>query len=58
MELENFMQQLNSVNHNKHPITFETIDAVRLKMRIKETNEETEGALVSVERVEGSVFDF
>jgi hypothetical protein len=43
MELENFMQQLNSNNFNKHLITFQIIDAVRLKMRVKETNEETEG---------------
>jgi hypothetical protein len=43
MELENLMQQLNSNNHNKHPIPFHVTDAVRLKMRVKETNEETEG---------------
>jgi hypothetical protein len=41
MELENLKQQLNSDNQNKHPITFQVIDAVRLKMRVKETNEET-----------------
>jgi hypothetical protein len=27
MELENLMQQLNSDNHNKHPIPFQVIDA-------------------------------
>jgi hypothetical protein len=43
MELENFMQQLNSDNHNKHPFPFQVIDAVRRKMRVKEPNEETEG---------------
>jgi hypothetical protein len=43
MELENLSQQLNSGNHNKHSIPFQVIDAVRLKMRVKETNEETEG---------------
>jgi hypothetical protein len=42
MALENFMQQFNSDNHNKHPIHFQIIDAVRLKMRVKETKEETE----------------
>jgi hypothetical protein len=26
MELENFMQQLNSDNHNKHPIPFQITD--------------------------------
>jgi hypothetical protein len=41
MELENLMQQLNSNNQNKHPIPFQVIDAVTLKMRVKETNEET-----------------
>jgi hypothetical protein len=41
MELENFMQQLNSDNRNKHPIPFQVIDAVSLMMRVKETNEET-----------------
>jgi hypothetical protein len=40
MELENLTQHLNSDNHNKHLITFQVIDAVRFKMRIKETNEE------------------
>jgi hypothetical protein len=35
------MQQLNSDNQNKHPIPFQVIDAVRLKMRDEETNEET-----------------
>jgi hypothetical protein len=43
MELENLMQQINSDNHSTHPITFQSIDAVRLMMRVKETNEETEG---------------
>jgi hypothetical protein len=42
MELENLMQQLNSNNYNKHPIPFQIIDAVRLEMRVKQTNEETE----------------
>jgi hypothetical protein len=41
MELENLMQHLNSDNQNKHPVPFQVIDAVRLKMRVKETNEET-----------------
>jgi hypothetical protein len=41
MELENLMQQLNSYNHNKHRIPFQIIDSVKLKMRVKETNEET-----------------
>jgi hypothetical protein len=39
-ELEKLMQQLNSDNQNKHSIPFQVIDAVRLKMRVKETNEE------------------
>jgi hypothetical protein len=43
MELENMMQHLNLYNRNKHPIPFQIIDAVRLKMRVKETNEETRG---------------
>jgi hypothetical protein len=43
MELENFMQHLNSNNRNKHSIPFQVIDAVRLKMRVKEMKEETEG---------------
>jgi hypothetical protein len=43
MELENLTQQLNSENQNKHPIPFQVIDAVRLKMRVKGTNEETKG---------------
>jgi hypothetical protein len=43
MELENFIQQLNSNNHKKHALPFQIIDAVRFKMRVKETNEETEG---------------
>jgi hypothetical protein len=42
MELDYFMQQLNSDNHNKNAIPFEIIDAVRLKMRAKETNEKPE----------------
>jgi hypothetical protein len=42
MELENLMQQLNSDKHNKHPIPFQITDAVRLKMKVKETNEEPE----------------
>jgi hypothetical protein len=37
------MQQLNSDNHNKYPIPFQITDAVRLKMRVKETNEEAKG---------------
>jgi hypothetical protein len=40
-ELENLTPQLNSDNHNKHPIPFQIIDAVRLKMRVKVANEET-----------------
>jgi hypothetical protein len=43
MELENLMQQRNSDNHNKHPIPLQINDAERLKMRVKETNEETKG---------------
>jgi hypothetical protein len=42
-ELENLMQQLNSDNHNKYPIPFHVIDAVKLKTRVKKKNEETEG---------------
>jgi hypothetical protein len=42
MEVENLMQQLNSDNSNKHPIRFQIIDAVTLKLRVKETNEETD----------------
>jgi hypothetical protein len=42
-ELENLMQQLNSDNHNKHPIPFQIIDTVRLKVTVKEKNEETKG---------------
>jgi hypothetical protein len=41
MELENLTQQLNSDNQNKHRIAFQVIDAFRLKMRVKETNEKT-----------------
>jgi hypothetical protein len=43
MELKNLTQQLNSDNLKKHPITFQNIDAARLKMRVKETNEGIEG---------------
>jgi hypothetical protein len=42
VELENLMQQLNSDNQNKHPIPFQIIDEIRLEMKVKETNEETE----------------
>jgi hypothetical protein len=45
MELENLMQQLNSDNHKIHLIPFQVTNAVRLKMRVKETNEETEGEI-------------
>jgi hypothetical protein len=38
MKLENLTQQLKSVDKKKHPIPFQVIDAVRLKMRVKETN--------------------
>jgi hypothetical protein len=41
MELENLMQQLNSDKHNKQPVPFQIIGAARLKMGVKETNEET-----------------
>jgi hypothetical protein len=41
MELENLTKQLNSDNQNKHPIPFHFTEAVRFKMRVKETNEET-----------------
>jgi hypothetical protein len=37
MELENLKQK-----QNKHPIPFQVTDAVRLQMRVRETNEETE----------------
>jgi hypothetical protein len=43
MELENFMQQLNSDYHSKHPIPFQITDAVILRMRVKETKKENEG---------------
>jgi hypothetical protein len=43
MELENLMQLLILDNQNKHPITFRVTDAVRLKKRVKEKNEEPEG---------------
>jgi hypothetical protein len=43
IELKNLTQQLDSDNQNKHPISFKVIDAVRLQMRVKETNVETEG---------------
>jgi hypothetical protein len=36
------MQQLNSDSRNKHPIHFHITDAVRLKMKVKDMNEETE----------------
>jgi hypothetical protein len=39
MELE-ILKQRNSDNHNKHPIRSQIIYAVRLKMRVKEKNEE------------------
>jgi dipeptidase len=42
MELENLMQHLNSDNYNKLPIPFQVINAVRLKMRVKETSEDFE----------------
>jgi hypothetical protein len=41
MEFKILMQQLNSDNHNKHPKPFQIIAAVRLTMRVKETNKET-----------------
>jgi hypothetical protein len=41
MELDKLTQQLNSDNQNKHPILFQVIDALRLKMRVKETKEGT-----------------
>jgi hypothetical protein len=41
MELGNLTQQLNLDNQNKHPIPFQVIDTVRLKLRVKEMNEET-----------------
>jgi hypothetical protein len=43
IKLENLMQQLNSDNHNQHPISFQITDAVRFMIRAKETNEETKG---------------
>jgi hypothetical protein len=48
MELENLMQKLNSDDHNTHPIPFHITDAVRLKMRVKETNEKNRGRKTSV----------
>jgi hypothetical protein len=57
MELENLMQQHKSDNRNKYPIPFQVMDAVRLKMRVNEMNEETEGERWGVERVECSMFD-
>jgi hypothetical protein len=41
MGLDKLTQQLNADNQNKHPVPFQVIDAVRLKMRVKEMNEET-----------------
>jgi hypothetical protein len=41
MELEHLTQQLNSDNQKRHPIPFQVTDAVRLKMGVKETSEET-----------------
>jgi hypothetical protein len=45
MELENLIRQLNSDNHNKCSILFQIINAVRLKIRVKTTNEESEGKM-------------
>jgi hypothetical protein len=42
MELENMMHQRNLDNRNKHPLPFQFFEAVRLKLRDKEKNEETE----------------
>jgi hypothetical protein len=42
MEFENWTEQFNSYKQNKHLITLQVIDAVTLKMRVKEANEETE----------------
>jgi hypothetical protein len=39
MQFDNLMQQLKQ--HNKYSISFQIIDVARLKMRVKETNEET-----------------
>jgi hypothetical protein len=41
-DLDKLTQQLNADNQDKHPVPFQVIDAVRLKMRVKETNEETQ----------------
>jgi hypothetical protein len=41
MDLDKLTQQLNADNQNKHPVPFQVNDAVRLKMRVKEMNEET-----------------
>jgi hypothetical protein len=49
MELENLMQQLNSDNDEKHPISFENIDAKRRTKKPKRK--------MGMERVEGSMFD-
>jgi hypothetical protein len=57
MELENMTQQLTSENQNKRPIPFQVIDGVRLKMRVKETHEETKEEKIGMERVGRSMFD-
>jgi hypothetical protein len=41
IELEHLTQQLNANNQNRYPLPYQIIVAVRLKMRVKETNEET-----------------
>jgi hypothetical protein len=41
MESEHLTQQPNSDNQNKHSIPFQVVDAVRLKKRVEDTNEET-----------------
>jgi hypothetical protein len=57
IDLQNLMQHLNSDSHKKQPIPFQINDAVRLKMRIKETTEEPKGRKMGVRGVDGSMFD-
>jgi hypothetical protein len=55
IEIENLIQQLNSDNHNKHPIPFQIIDAVRLKSQRDERR--NQGRKMGMEIVEDSMFD-
>jgi hypothetical protein len=56
MDLDKLTQQLNSDNQNKHPVPFQVIDAVRLKMRVRDERR-NQGRKMSMERVEGSMSD-